>query len=82
MARHFTSGLEVKDVVIPEETLIFLKERPSNVEGKSVPSQETLEQAESARRLRSYLQCCSECKRPLENDDAFQTIGMISDWRL
>mmetsp|Transcript_45257 Transcript_45257/g.105606 ORF Transcript_45257/g.105606 Transcript_45257/m.105606 type:complete len:435 (-) Transcript_45257:32-1336(-) len=34
---------EVKDVVIPEETLIFLKE--------------TLEQAESARRLRSYLQC-------------------------
>jgi len=34
---------EVKDVVIPEDTLLFLKE--------------TLEQAESARRLRSYLQC-------------------------
>ncbi|CAJ1350316.1 unnamed protein product [Effrenium voratum] len=37
------SSEEVKDVVIPEETLIFLKE--------------TLEQAETARRLRSYLQC-------------------------
>eukprot|EP00930_Biecheleria_cincta_P101103 TRINITY_DN92738_c0_g1_i1.p1 TRINITY_DN92738_c0_g1~~TRINITY_DN92738_c0_g1_i1.p1 ORF type:complete len:408 (-),score=117.24 TRINITY_DN92738_c0_g1_i1:109-1332(-) len=35
--------VEVKDVPIPEETLVFLKE--------------TLEQAESARRARSYLQC-------------------------
>mmetsp|Transcript_105686 Transcript_105686/g.187947 ORF Transcript_105686/g.187947 Transcript_105686/m.187947 type:complete len:427 (-) Transcript_105686:97-1377(-) len=35
--------VEVKDVAIPEETLVFLKE--------------TLEQAESARRQGSYLQC-------------------------
>eukprot|EP00440_Ansanella_granifera_P062859 gb/GFBE01068160.1/.p1 GENE.gb/GFBE01068160.1/~~gb/GFBE01068160.1/.p1 ORF type:complete len:435 (+),score=153.89 gb/GFBE01068160.1/:1-1305(+) len=37
------SETEAKDVFIPEETLVFLKE--------------TLEQAESARRTRSYLQC-------------------------